>query len=472
MVWMSVFIVVAVMFVRLPHMVMQQDSVVRTFGPLVEVEALTRKCYVDVVPEDRLVQGAIRGLVGELDPYSDYLNPTELEVFRRRRTGEYVGIGIELSLRETMPTVIAPIDNSPASASGVKPGDIIVSIDDHPCRGLNLRRLQHLLSGEPGTLVKLSIKRPRVADLLTIECYRSHLRIDSVKGCRHDRSDVASYLIDPRRRIGYIRVSHFGDRTYGEFVRVLRQLEQADVRAVILDLRFNPGGLLHQAVAMLDCFLKEGVLVSTVNRQAGTHAFYATDATLMPDTPIVVLVNGSSASAAEIVSGALQDHGRATIVGSRSFGKGSVQHLIPLSNQRGAVKLTVAHYRLPNGRIIHREPWHDENDAWGIVPDVAVILDDAQRERVLQSRRWIDGQLSMEPLIDHSGNPAKTETSRARIKRQALTSALEQLSYREHAHRPQDEMPHASKLLNDRKPDMIWIDPQLQAALDLLLTGS
>jgi carboxyl-terminal processing protease len=237
-------------------------------------------------------------------------------------------------------------------------------------------------------------------------------------------------MIDPERHIGYVRVSSFHHNTMRDFEAVLTEILHRGARGLVLDLRFNPGGLMDQAVAMVDRFVNHGMIVSTVTRRKAVHEYPAARRSISPEVRLAVLINDASASASEIVAGALQAHERAVIVGSRSFGKGSVQHLIHLDSNGAAIKLTAAYYRLPNGRIIHRTHYNEHTDSWGVQPDVLILLDDEEVTAIQQSRRALDTAFteSSEPSVRQESGGADDAQLRPRtlqiIRDRQLTAAL------------------------------------------------
>jgi carboxyl-terminal processing protease len=369
LIWLTMFVVAAVMFTKLPPMIAGQDSVVRTFSPLVEVDALARKFYIDPVDESRLVEGALRGMLSELDPYSDYLSPEHLEIHRRLQRGEYVGVGIEIAVLEGELTVVTATRGGPASEAGVRPGDVIEGIDDRDARRLSLFAADVLLNGPEGEAVELAIRSREDRQLRRISLVRRAIDIQTVTGVAHDADGKASYFFDPQRRHAYIRITRFAEPTHAEFQAALQEVLAGSATGLVLDLRGNAGGLMRQALSVLDHFIAEGPLLSTVTRRQAVHDYTASGLAAAADLPLVVLIDGASASAAEIVAGVLQDRGRALVVGERSFGKGSVQQLIHLTENAGAVKLTTAYYRLPSGRKLHRGPMASPHEDWGVRPD-------------------------------------------------------------------------------------------------------
>jgi len=388
--WVVIFGVIAMMFVQLPQMAARQDAVLNTYRALVEVDALAKQHYVEPIEDDRLVEGAIRGMMLALDPYSGYIAQRDLAAFERRTHGDYIGVGVEVGIDAGQLTVIAPIDGSPAAVAGIMAGDVILAIDDRDLDGLSVFDAEEMLAGQAGTNVRLRVQHTNQNEPTELKVLRGPVVIGAVRGFGRNGDGGWGYMIDPVHRIGYVRVSSFHDNTMREFDAALEELRGQQVRGLIIDLRFNPGGLLHQAVAMVDRFIVSGLIVSTVTRRRAVEEYAATEQGTIAGLPLAVLVNGASASSAEIVAGSLQDHGRAVIVGERTFGKGSVQHLIHLTNDKAAVMLTGALYRLPNGRIIHRGPRDGPTESWGVMPDIEVPLSKEETRTIQSARKTVD----------------------------------------------------------------------------------
>ncbi len=318
-----------------------------------------RADYVEKPDERKLVEAAINGMLGSLDPHSSYMDAKSFRDMQVQTRGEFGGLGIEVTQEEGLIKVVTPIDDTPAARAGILSGDIISAIDGENVQGFSLNQAVDKMRGAPDTSVTLKILRGPNKDPRDIKITRAVIQIKSVRE-RQDGDDI-----------GYIRITQFNEQTF-EGVRAAIQKFQNDIPAAkfkgyILDLRNNPGGLLDQSIAVVNCFLDRGEIVSTRGRNADeTMRYNARPGDLSKGRPVVVLINGGSASASEIVAGALQDHKRATILGTRSFGKGSVQTIIPLGQNNGAVRLTTARYYTPSGRSIQ---------AKGIDPDVAVLQD-------------------------------------------------------------------------------------------------
>src|SRR6266480_5472738 len=320
------------------------------FGDVFE---LVRNGYVDEVKDDTLVEGAINGMLTALDPHSNYLNSKNFTDMKVQTRGEFGGLGIEVSMENGLVKVVSPIDDTPAAHAGLKPGDLITHLDGTPVQGLTLPEAVDRMRGPVNSDINLTIRREG-KEPFDVKLTRAIIKIQSV------RSHIES------KNIGYIRITSFNEQTDVGLANAMKSLkQQADNKliGVILDLRNNPGGLLDQAVAVSDAFLDKGEIVSTRGRRSDDAQRYnARSGDIAAGLPIAVLINGGSASASEIVAGALQDHHRAILLGTKSFGKGSVQTIIPLPGH-GAMRLTTARYYTPSGRSIQ---------AKGIDPDIVV----------------------------------------------------------------------------------------------------
>lgn len=436
--WVVIFGVIALMFLQLPLMMAKQDAVLHTYSALVEVDALARQQFVDPIEGDRLVGGAIRGLLLQLDPYSGYIAPDELPSFKRRSSGNYIGVGIEIGVQDGQLIVIAPIEGSPAADAGVLAGDVILAINGRKIKGHSVFDVEQLLEGTPGTRVQLRVQHQGEREPDTLTVVRGPVNLVTIRGFRRGASGQWDYLIDPEWHIGYVRVSNFRDNTMRDFDAALRRLLQRRLRGLVIDLRFNPGGVMRQGIALADRFVDKGVIVSTVTRRKAVQEYLATLRNTIKDVPLVVLINDASASASEIVAGTLQAHHRATIVGERSFGKGSVQKLIELAQHKAAIKLTTAYYRMPDGRIIHRTEANAASDAWGVVPDTPITLSAEEVYAVQASRRALD--LDFAAVNAEEGVRTLSQPDRPRpheiLRDRQLTEALSQLRAELESRRP------------------------------------
>lgn len=315
------------------------------FDLLVEVLQAVRANYVDPVEPEKIVGGAMNGMLRDLDPYSQYLDPQAYEATRTSIEGAFDGIGAYVDTRDGYPSVIAPIEGTPAWEAGLLPGDLVVKVDGHPTWGLGLDAFAARLRGEPGSTVTLSVFRTGEADAHEVTLTRRRVVTKAVP---------FALIVAPG--VGYLRLASFTDRAADETRAALDSLRSVGARSLVLDLRGNPGGLVQRAVDVAGLFLPRGALITrTQGRTRESEQRHAAAAARpVLDWPLAVLVDAGSASAAEIVAGALQDHDRALVLGATSFGKASVQSFFPLRGGDGALKLTTAHYLTPSGRSIHR----------------------------------------------------------------------------------------------------------------------
>lgn len=390
LVWLAIFIVIALMFLRLPQMTARQHTVLNTYSPLVEVDALAKQRYVEHIDGEQLVAGAIRGLLRQLDPYSGYVSEAELAAFQRRSNGDYIGVGVEVGMERGQLTVIAPVEGSPAAKAGILAGDVILAIDGQEIEGRSVFDVEELVGGRPGTTVRLRVRHRGTEEPTAITVVRGPVSLVTVRGFRRDSAGRWVYMIDDDHRIGYIRVSNFLSNTMRAFEEALQEIVAGGAHGLVIDLRFNPGGVMQQAVAMVDRFVDEGVILSTVTRRKAVREYVATQRGTLDDIALAVLINGASASSSEIVAGSLQAFDRAVVVGERSFGKGSVQQLIHLTEHHAAIKLTTAYYRLPDGRIIHRTRTSLDSGTWGVIPNIEIALDHEEVRAIQASRRGLD----------------------------------------------------------------------------------
>ncbi len=381
-------ILLGIFFVFLPPITTEQDTLYRTFTPLVVIKAHIQKRYVEEIGDEELVDGAIRGMVRALDPYSAYLSPREYPVFVEQMAGGYVGIGVQFDARSNRLLVTSPLENSPAYSAGVRAGDEIIEISGSPVKPENILKDSERLRGVEGSVAHFKVRRPPGGETIEFAVRREQIRTRSVSGFRRRADTTWDFMIDPEHRIGYMRISAFWDNTLEDLDAAAAELSSQDVRGLIVDVRFNPGGELRVAGEVVDRFLSEGVIVKTRNRREVEDILFASPENTWPPWPVVVLVNRASASAAEILAGALQDHKRATIVGERTVGKGSVQTLIPLEDQQSALRLTTAYYYLPSDRLIHRRRDGGGDSEWGIPPDEVVELSEEEIEAVWKS--WME----------------------------------------------------------------------------------
>src|SRR3984957_16591690 len=334
------------------------SEVYRQLSLFGDVFERVRTDYVEKPDDGKLIESAINGMLAGLDPHSSYMDSKSFRDMQVQTRGEFGGLGIEVTMEEGLIKVVAPIDDTPAAKAGIMANDIITHLDDEPVQGLTLNQAVEKMRGPVNTKIKLKIMRKGGDKPIEVSITRDIIRVRSVRS-RLEGDDV-----------GFIRVTQFNEQTTDGLKKAVADLtaQAGDkLKGFVIDLRNNPGGLLDQAISVSDAFLEKGEIVSTRGRNAEeTQRFNARPGDLTKHKPVIVLINGGSASASEIVAGALQDHRRATLIGTRSFGKGSVQTIIPLGNGNGALRLTTARYFTPSGHSIQ---------AKGIVPDIEVLQD-------------------------------------------------------------------------------------------------
>ncbi len=344
--------------------------------------------YVKEVDRRVLMEAAIQGMLRELDPYSNYISPENLRAFSDSVEQQFGGIGIQVTIDPTTNrlTVASPLPGAPAHKAGVRPGDIITDIESESTENFVIEDAVKLLRGEPGTPVKIKVLHRGESDPVEVTIVRDIIRVATVRGIGYKEDGSWNYFIDEEHKIAYLHLTSFSRNTYDELKEAMATLSEAGIKGLILDLRFNPGGLLGVATEISDMFVDEGKIVSTKGRNTEEQVFSATKAGTYSDFPIVILVNRFSASASEIVSACLQDHKRALVIGERTWGKGSVQNVINLDYDESALKLTTASYHRPSGKNIHRFPGAKDEDEWGVMPDEGynIRLRDAEIGRLHQ----------------------------------------------------------------------------------------
>ncbi|MEM9108690.1 MAG: S41 family peptidase [Planctomycetota bacterium] len=361
-------------------------GILRELSPLAEAREHIHSRYVGEIDDQVLIDAALRGMADALgDENTQYLSAEELSFFNEHVGGHFTGIGAEIDIHEERLRIVAPLDNSPAWNSGVMPGDIVLEIDGNDTLGIDIYEAMRQLKGKAGTDVTVKV-RHRTGEIVDITITRDTIQVASVRGFRRKPGNGFDYMIDPDQEIAYLRLTQFGETSLKEVEQTLSTLKSQGMSALILDLRNNGGGLLDGAAGISDLFLTGGkTIVSTQGKGPATETITSTSETLLPDLPLVVLINENSASASEIVAGAMLDNERALLVGSRSFGKGSVQQLLPLADGTSAIKLTTAYWYLPSGKMIHRKP---DAERWGVDPSPGCFVPvDVDRLRAMLIKR-------------------------------------------------------------------------------------
>lgn len=372
---------------QLDEQAREQDIPVTELRIFAEVLERVRLAYVEEVDEKKLLHAAVRGMLMELDPHSSYLEPEDFDELQISTQGEFGGLGIEITMENNAVTIVTPYEGTPADQAGIQPGDIITAIEGESTKGKSLQEVVKLLRGDIGSSVKVTLLPADGDSPRTLTLVRDRIEVQSV---RHK-------MLKPG--YGYVRINQFQTRTAEDVRKAITTLTREDtLQGLVLDLRNNPGGILTGAIDVTNLFISEGLIVYTEGRMSEERTQYeATRNTLMPQLPLVVLVNGGSASASEIVAGALQDHGRAVLAGQRTFGKGSVQSVLPLSGD-SALKLTTARYFTPLGRSIQAD---------GIHPDVVLTpakVDESRRRNIREAD--LPGHLGIDHAATEDNNEA------------------------------------------------------------------
>jgi len=368
-------------------------AILNELGPLAQAREYIHSRYVGEVDDQALIDAALHGMAGALgDDYTQYFSKEELNAFKEHVGGKFTGIGAYVGEQDGYLLIINPFDNSPAMKAGLLPGDLITEIDGQDLFGMSLdKEIVPKLKGPAGTTVDVRVRHPDGQEVdLTIT--RAKVSVPSVVGFHRNPGNGYDYMIDPERKIAYVRLIQFGETSLEEIQDVLTKLKAQGMSALVLDLRDNGGGLLDAAAGIADMFLTGGkTIVSTQRKGASPEALVSSDNTLLPNVPLVVLVNENSASASEILAGAMLDNDRALLVGSRTFGKGSVQQVMDLDGGKSAIKLTTAYWYLPSGQLIHRKPGAER---WGVDPSPGcfVPMDNEHLLAMLIKRREAEVQ--------------------------------------------------------------------------------
>jgi len=384
----------------------QKNGVFDHLDLLVDVRHELMEHYVEQPEAEKMVRSAVEGMVDSLDdPYTNYLPPDQLDAFERSVQGRFSGIGAQVTKENDRLKIITPLEDSPAWNAGITAGDIVLQINGESTRGMSLQQAVDKLTGEAGTDVTIRVRHETGGEE-DITVTRQMIDVKTVRGFERGADREFDYVLDEENGIGYARVRQFSEKTAEELSKALNTMKEAEVEGLVLDLRFNSGGLLESAVTVSDMFLKPNQdIVSIKGRTVPERTHESTGQTIFPDIPVLVLANEGSASAAEIVTGALKDNERAFFVGSRTFGKGSVQQVRMLESGQGALKITNAYYYLPSGRNIHRR---EGDELWGVDPSeggyISMSRDEIQAMMQLRQERDVlrrqQGEDVAEPSID------------------------------------------------------------------------
>lgn len=335
------------------------------FDTVVDIRSEIMRNYVEQPDEKKMLDGAVNGMISTLnDPYTDYFPPAELEDFDKQTRGSFSGIGAEISEQDGHVVIVSPLEDSPAFKSGILAGDIVLEIDGKSADGLRSSEAVKRITGPEGSKVTLKVRHTDGKEQ-TITITRQRIQIQTVRGFKRSKDQHWDFMLDPDNKIGYIRLTQFSDPSADAMKEAIAELKARGMKGLILDLRFDPGGLLDQAIEISNMFLPKGKIVSTKGRNSPEKSWSADPSDDVGEFPMITMVNEFSASASEILSGALKDNDRSIILGTRSFGKGSVQQVLALESGNGAIKVTTAHYYLPSGRNIHRREGAKE---WGVDP--------------------------------------------------------------------------------------------------------
>lgn len=375
--------------------------------------------YVKDVDRRALVEAALRGMMEELDPYSNFISPDDLQRFNQQVEQEFGGIGIQVTVdpQHRRLTVMTPLPGTPAYKAGVRAGDTIMDIAGKSTENMTIDQAVKILKGKPGEAVTIGIRHPGSQEVEQVTMTRAIIHVATVQGDSYSTDDKWNFMLDKEKKIGYIRLTSFSRDSTRELKEALTALTNDGMKALVLDLRFNPGGLLTAATEIADLFLEDGKIVSTKGRNTPEKVWTAKKPNTFAGFPMTILVNRYSASASEIVSAALQDHKRAVVVGERTWGKGSVQNVIELENGKSALKLTTASYLRPSGKNIHRFPEAKDSDEWGVMPDdgYGVRFSNEETQQYLEYRRLRD-------VLSKDGPPKSEYVDRQ------LTKAVEYLN--------------------------------------------
>ena len=430
--------------------------------------------YVRDIDRRKLVEAAIEGMVSELDQYSSFVPPKARARFDRMLTQEFGGIGIQVNTRNGDLLVVSPVPGTPAYKAGILPGDIITRIGETETKGLSINQAMSEMQGPIGQTVKLRVLRAGQKAPISVSLTRELITVKTIRGYEYNDDDTWNYWVSEEPKIAYVRLSSFSRRSAEELEDVLRTLVSLEMDGLVLDLRFNPGGLLDGAIEMADLFLKSGKIVSVRGRNVPEKSWDARSRNTLPDFPFAVLVNGYSASASEVLSACLQDNERAVVVGERTWGKGSVQNVIRIDEGRSILKLTTASYHRPSGVNIHRFKEMGPDDTWGVLPDEDFEIPYSRKQWTAWSadrsrRDVVKRRDSIESFKEAAEEASKTDSQEAaksggKIDSQAAKIALSTKPLKESSAMPTTESEESEEAATPEPFD----DTQLTAALDYI----
>lgn len=450
-------VLIGVFLGRIPDTVAKHVGWEAFFDTMVDVRAELVRHFVTEPDEQEMLEGAIGGMIETLkDPYTVYMTPEDLKGFDKQTRATFFGIGAQIDLQDGQIIIVSPLEDSPAFKAGILAGDAILEINGESTKGMTSLQAVEKITGPKDTEVKLLIRHPDGQEQ-TIAIIRQEIKIQTVKGFLRDREHHWQYMLDAERGIGYVRMTQFSQPSAGALREAIEQMKGQGLKGLIFDLRYNPGGLLDAAIEVSDMFLAEGRIVSTKGRNSPERQWSAQAGHDYTDFPLVVLVNEFSASASEIVAGALKDNNRAVILGERTFGKGSVQQVLGLEGGNGAIKVTTAHYYLPSGRNLHK---HEDSTTWGVDPNDGFYLSMSfdEMEKMAKVRRESEiirdenAPAPAKPQANENGGNGQADADAAPA--QPVISLIEDAP-----------KPMTGQWLRD-----VWADKQLAAAYEAIVT--
>lgn len=404
--WLASGAIICYLALQVPGSMAQRDQDFSFVRTLVDIYRNVDTNYVEDVERKKLETAAINGMLKSLDDYTMYVPPDKQDEFNAALDGNFKGVGVRLNVNaEGQIEVVTPIDDSPAWKAGILPGDIIVKVNGESVVGMRLEDVIPKVQGPSGTAVTLTVKRGKKDEqTLDIAMTRSEFQVPMIKGFGRHKDQTWDYWADHENKIAYIRLTQFTPDVGDRITAIMQQLLKEGLQGLVFDVRFNPGGRLEEAEQLIDLFVKEGVLVTVKGRNRPEQKKMAKAEGTLPDFPMVILSNEHSASASEVLAGALKDNHRATVVGARSYGKGSVQEVVPLDANAGELKITVAYWYLPSGKRVQRLKDATE---WGVEPDFVVPMDDESQARLVTE------QLNSERMFVSTTSPSSTQPASA-----------------------------------------------------------